>query len=325
MHSSSGSRPSTDKSPAVSVLMAVYNGCGHVHLAIESILSQSFKDFEFVIVNDGSTDETHELLQNYSNRDQRIHIIKIENSGLTKALNIGLSRCRGKYIARQDADDISLPIRLETQYKALEEHETNVLVGSRAVYMRGNRLARRFFKQPPSSPARIKRHLEVRNIFIHTSLMFQRTINGDEVSYDMQFQSVQDFELITRLSSLGRIINLRKKLVIVQLGENSNNDEKLVIQQTNAIVIALINAYPELSYLKKISGKFLTQELTDLQTKTPYAARVKLLEYYYGTTNIFQLFTTLETELLMLVFRHLDLILMRLCRSLVRLLVRRTC
>ncbi len=107
--------------PIVTVLMAVYNGENHLRPTIESILNQTFKDFEFVIVNDGSTNSTSDIIKSYKDPRIVLHDNKT-NIGQTKSLNIGLNISRGKYIARTDAGDISLPMRLEKQVKYLENN-----------------------------------------------------------------------------------------------------------------------------------------------------------------------------------------------------------
>src|SRR5512134_3549033 len=102
--------------PRVSVVMSVYNGEKYLEEAVESILNQTFRDFEFIVVDDGSSDSTPRLLALYERRDPRVLIYRFDdNRGLSTALNFGIERARGKYIARMDADDISLPNRLQEQ------------------------------------------------------------------------------------------------------------------------------------------------------------------------------------------------------------------
>src|SRR6516165_9917484 len=93
-------------SPTVTVLMAVYNGQRYLRDAVNSVLSQTFKDFEFIIIDDGSTDECPKLLTSYARADRRIRLITRPNKGLTKSLNEGLQLARGEFIARMDADDV---------------------------------------------------------------------------------------------------------------------------------------------------------------------------------------------------------------------------
>ncbi|MCP8319033.1 MAG: glycosyltransferase, partial [Candidatus Methylarchaceae archaeon HK01B] len=117
------------KSPKITILMSVYNGEKYLREAIDSILNQTFKDFEFLIINDGSTDRTVEILRSY--HDSRIKIITNEkNMGLTKSLNKGLKIARSEYVARMDADDISYPRRLEVQYEYMKKNPDVGIVGS---------------------------------------------------------------------------------------------------------------------------------------------------------------------------------------------------
>jgi len=109
------------KEPKVTVLMPVYNGEKYLNEAIDSILGQTFKDFKFLIINDGSTDGTADILKSY--KDSRIKVTNNEkNIGLTKSLNKGLKMAKSEYIARMDADDISLPTRLQKQVEFMDSH-----------------------------------------------------------------------------------------------------------------------------------------------------------------------------------------------------------
>ena len=120
-------------SPKVSVIMSVYNGEKYLKEAINSILNQTFKDYEFIIVNDASTDKSIKILEEYAKKDNRIGLIHNEkNIGLTRSLNKAIKSANGAYIARQDADDISLPPRLEEEVNFLDKHPTVGLVGSYA-------------------------------------------------------------------------------------------------------------------------------------------------------------------------------------------------
>ena len=114
--------------PRVSVLMSVYNGAPYLELAVQSILSQTYDDFEFIIVNDGSTDDTDEILGLFA--DTRIvRICNPNNIGLTRSLNLALRQASGEFIARQDSDDISVPEKLSMQTAFLESHPEYGLVG----------------------------------------------------------------------------------------------------------------------------------------------------------------------------------------------------
>src|SRR6516225_9750261 len=114
--------------PEVSVVMSVYNGASDLAVSVDSILSQEGVEFEFIVVNDGSTDQSGQILNEYAQRDSRLRIIHQENAGLTRALIRGCQAVRGEFIARQDAGDISLPNRLQSQATLLREHHNCVLV-----------------------------------------------------------------------------------------------------------------------------------------------------------------------------------------------------
>lgn len=118
--------------PAVSVLLPVFNGAKTLGLAIKSILSQSFKDFEMVIIDDGSIDNSSQIINSYS--DKRIRLFQRNHAGLASSLNFGISKCRGKYIARMDADDISLGNRLANQKKFLDNNPSVDIVATRVKF-----------------------------------------------------------------------------------------------------------------------------------------------------------------------------------------------
>ena len=113
----------------ISVIMAVYNGAGTLKESIESVLNQTFRDFEFIIVNDGSTDDTDKIIGVYRKLDARIVVIEHKNQGLTRSLNIALGKAKGEYIARQDADDVSLPQRFQRQVQFLDAQNRIGFVG----------------------------------------------------------------------------------------------------------------------------------------------------------------------------------------------------
>ena len=117
--------------PTVSVVMTVYNTERYVGEAVGSVLGQTFGDFEFVIVDDGSTDRSTTILKDFAARDPRIRLVSRPNTGIVAAANEGIGLARGRYLARMDSDDVCLPRRFETQVNYLEQHPECVLVGSR--------------------------------------------------------------------------------------------------------------------------------------------------------------------------------------------------
>ncbi|QOP41458.1 glycosyltransferase family 2 protein [Sulfurimonas marina] len=110
----------------ISVIMPVYNAEKYLDEAIQSILSQTYRDFEFIVINDGSTDKSLEIIEKYKNQDERIVLISRENKGLVESLNEGIKKAKGKYLARMDADDISLPQRFEKQIQLMETEKLDI-------------------------------------------------------------------------------------------------------------------------------------------------------------------------------------------------------
>jgi len=124
--------------PLISVVLSVYNAEKYLVEAIKSILNQTFKDFEFIIINDGSTDKSLEIIESYQKEDERIILISRENKGLIASLNEGIEKAKGKYIVRMDADDISLSTRFEEQVKIMEENQNIGLCGTSVIVFGNN-------------------------------------------------------------------------------------------------------------------------------------------------------------------------------------------
>jgi len=159
------------KPPKVSVVMSVYNGERYLREAIDSILCQTYTDFEFIIVDDGSQDDTPRILSGY--KDKRIRVITNQsNIGLTKSLNKGIALAKAKYIARMDADDISLPTRLERQVVILDNYPEISVVSSWVIYIdkQGSQIVVR--RVPPWERTRKIFHYE--NLIVHGAVMFRK-------------------------------------------------------------------------------------------------------------------------------------------------------
>lgn len=195
------------KSPKITVLMSVYNGEKYLREAIDSILNQTFTDFEFLIVSDGSTDGTAEILQSY--HDPRIKIINNEkNRGLTKSLNKGLGMAKGEYIARMDADDISLPNRFEEQLKYLERYPETVVLGTSIYVING--AGKLLMKEiAPSDPSKI---LLNNNAFTHGSVIFKKAVVDELGYYNELFRYSQDYELWLKIAKHYKVSNLTRPL-----------------------------------------------------------------------------------------------------------------
>ncbi len=183
----------------VSVIMSVYNGARYLRDSIDSILHQTFQHFELVIINDGSTDDTVKILEEIN--DHRIVLLNQENLGLTKSLNRGARISNGKYIARQDADDISLPNRLEQQVKFLNENPDIGFVGGSYLLIDENSSQLKII-EVKNNPPLLKTTLLKRNIFAHGSCMFRKDLFNDIGGYREEFRYAQDIDLWLRMSEV---------------------------------------------------------------------------------------------------------------------------
>lgn len=188
----------TAELPVVSVVMSVYNGEQFLAKAIESILNQTFRDFEFIIVNDGSTDGSTAILEEYAQCDCRIRLISRENRGLIASLNEGIASARGEWIARMDADDISFPDRFEKQLAWLQRTGADICGGW--VKLTGTWF-HRVWRYYGSSDA-IKIKLLFGSAFAHPAIML-RTGIAKTNPYSENAHYVEDYELWTRLAKLG--------------------------------------------------------------------------------------------------------------------------
>lgn len=200
--------------PAVSVLMGVWNGAPQVREAIESVLSQTAADLELIVVDEDSTDATPGILASF--RDPRLQVVRRARGGLTSALNAALRLSRAPLVARLDADDVALPERLERQLAFLSAHPDVGLVGTaaREVDASGREVA---IVRPPADDAGIRRGLIRRNPFVHSSVVMRRAAVEQAGGYDEAFPVAQDYDLWMRISRVTRMANLPEPLVVRRL------------------------------------------------------------------------------------------------------------
>jgi len=201
---------SKQKNPTISVVMTVYNGERFLAESIKSVLNQTFQDFELIIVNDGSTDKTEEIIKDFMKKDKRIVYIRSgKNKGyenLHNIMNIGLKSARGKYIARLDADDICYKNRLEIQHKYLQKHPKIFMLGSSAevIDKNGKKIDEMIKNLGPS--IMLKLAIGFNNPFIHSSIMFRNE--------GLLYPSYVEYFFFTQaLISGKRLKNLKRKLV----------------------------------------------------------------------------------------------------------------
>ena len=195
----------------LSVVMAVFNQADTLEAAVKSVLNQSFKDFEFIIVNDASTAKTAASLKKI--KDQRVKIITNQTRlGLTRSLNLGLKKARSQYVARMDADDVSLPDRFKLQLDYLETHPDIGLLGS-AVSLVGPSGRFLKIKRPPATPEIIRQAALRFCPFIHPTWMLRRQVIEAIGFYNSEFTYAQDYEFALRVLSRFKGANLTTPLL----------------------------------------------------------------------------------------------------------------
>ena len=218
----------------VSVLMSVYNGDRYLREAIDSILNQTLENFEFIIIDDGSTDASNQIIKSY--RDPRLKMVKNEeNIGLTKSLNIGIGLCCGEYIARMDADDISLPEKLEKQIEFMDNNPEIGIMGTKAaeINYRGEIILNKTAHN--TSDKAIKVQLMFGTCFLHPSVMIRRRmLERTGLCYDENFSTSQDYFLWWQLSSHTKFFNLSDVLLHCRKHSNRLSNYAIDDQNSNA-------------------------------------------------------------------------------------------
>lgn len=193
--------------------MSVYNGARDLREAIESILNQSFADFEFIIINDASNDNSPEIINEYAAKDNRIRVINNEfNLGLTKNLNRAIKESKGEYLARFDCDDISYPERFKMQAEFLDKNPNCALVGAWADIVDDNGKIMRTVKYPTDSKD-LKKVLISYNPFFHSLAMFRKSAIDAVGPYDESWRFAQDYELWLRIAEKYNIANIPQVLL----------------------------------------------------------------------------------------------------------------
>lgn len=221
--------------PAVSVILSVYNDESNITDALNSLKNLNNNSIEFIIINDGSTDQTLQLLKNYEKLDKRFKIYDQPNIGLTKSLNKGILLSKGKYIARLDSDDILLPNRINQQLEFLEKNQNISLVCGLTININNNN---KIYLTDFLKEDQLKIRLQKVNCIPHSSVMIRSSALKEIGHYNEQFTTSQDYELWMRfLSSKHRIVMLPEVLVIRKITLKGVSRTKLLFQSKNSFLI----------------------------------------------------------------------------------------
>lgn len=210
--------------PRLSVLMAAYNAMPYLPAAVESILAQTYRDFEFVIVNDGSTDNSPAYLDTLD--DPRVRVIHQANAGLAAALNTGLEACRGEYVARMDADDLSLPERFERQVRFLDAHPAVGCVGCQTAQFGDAKVGGPLHM--PSTHEEICRALnDGRHALVHPSIMTRTELVRRVGGYWPLRLVSEDHDLFLRLSEAAEMAAIGPVLFHYRVHRGSLNGKNM--------------------------------------------------------------------------------------------------
>ena len=218
----------------ISVVLPVYNGEEYLEESIESILNQSYQNFELIIINDGSTDDSQMIIKKYLFNDKIIYISR-SNKGLIKTLNEAIRISNGTYIARMDQDDICFPNRLEKQLNFIRK-TNSILTGTQGYLINneGNKIGK--VNLPLEHKAIVKSLCKLSSGFIHPSVMFNKEAVQNIGGYNHNYQHAEDFDLFLRLSRIGKITNQENRLIYLRKHETNDSFLNAEDQITNSII-----------------------------------------------------------------------------------------
>ena len=270
--------------PNVSVLMSIYNSEAYLREAIESILNQTYTEYEFIIVDDGSDDESPHIIREFAKLDSRINLLTQKNMGLATALNNGFTLCKGKYIVRMDADDVSLPYRISEQVEYLDNNPNCVLVGGLAKVISesgevlgigsgGPHKVTNLYSFPPRIAVSLHPLITVRKSALCA-------VNG----YREEFTSAQDYDLFVRLSAIGSIDNPNRIMLLYRKHDDSVSRNKLLQQER----FAALSELQAVSSLRKTGQLVLTGPLPAVNILLAHAKISKYTFEFYVNFRVWR-------------------------------------
>jgi len=299
----------------ISVLMSVFNGEQYIEETINSVLRQNFDGFEFIIIDDGSTDKTNEIIKSFN--DSRIILIEHKiNRGLPSSLNEGIYQAKGEYIARIDCGDLCKSERLTKQYDFFQKNEDYVAVGSSAIVIDRNG-EEIYCKKSPLTWAQIKNVLP-RTPFIHPSVMFKKDAAIKVGCYDEDLLGVEDVAFFNKMAQVGKLNNISEPLIYYRITPNSiTNRTRMQEKIINSIVIKYLKGnfsdkdklklrliirknrtHPKLDlYYLRIAKMHLSK---NIDCKKARSLLLKALNYnlYNFSTMFFLLYSFLPTSII---------------------------
>ena len=258
--------------PKVSIVATTYNGEKYLEEFIASILRQTFDNFEFIIVDDGSTDRTLHMLQQVE--DPRIRIIKQNNQGQVNALITGIEHAQGELIARIDQDDYSLPERLMRQVKFMDAHPNTTLCSSRFQELYNDNLTPQKV-QFAQTDTEIKKIISYFNPFAHSAVMFRRESYLMSGGYDKRFLIAMDYDLFIRLMEMGEAHNIDEVLTVIRMHDESYSMKKSRLKIIESIKIRC-RAYSKFGGNPLFAGFFLLKSIVGLVLPSWLKAKINI-------------------------------------------------
>lgn len=258
------------QNPPISVVMSVYNGNNFLEEAILSILNQTLTNFEFIIIDDHSTDNSLEIIHSYKLIDDRIKILRNDtNLGLARSLNKGIKLAKGEVIVRMDADDISLKDRLKYQYDYIKKNKNCIILGTNyhIIDEFGNYI---YTSNQALNNKEIKSKLPYQCPFMHPTIMFRKYINGVIVQYP-DFPIAQDLFLYNKLSKNGEFCNLKDTLLNYRLTPDASTRRN---SKAKKIIVEALEYYNKNKNISESYKRLINENLK--HTKKEY----KKYNYY---------------------------------------------
>jgi GT2 family glycosyltransferase len=257
--------------PIVSVLMTVYNGQKYVEESLRSVLNQDMADLELVVVDDGSTDQTPHILERLAAEDARLRFVSQENKGSPRASNDGIALCRGRYIARNDSDDLSKPQRLRRQLDYIEQTAA-ICVGSYADMIDAEGRYLTTLKTPEDNATIQDLALRGHGSIFHSSSFIRRDVLVQIGGYDVGFKYALDLDLWLRLGEVGELRNIPEALIQYRLHDTSVSQTQGQLQRDFARK-ACERAYRRRGVEPCFEASEVWREGKDRQSRVFYAAR----------------------------------------------------
>jgi glycosyltransferase involved in cell wall biosynthesis len=258
--------------PTVSVIMAVHNAERYLDAAVQSVRNQNLRDFEFIIIDDGSTDSSGEKLESHARMDSRIRVFFRQNKGLTASLNEALKLAQGEFIARMDGDDVALPDRLKLQVEYLRAHPQVALLGG--AYELIDDAGRMLTTVVPSTDDATlqEQALSGRTPICHPLAMFRREAAIKVGGYDEEFVVAQDLDLWLKLGEVGQLAAVPDVLLRYRQHEQSVSEKKQALQVRN-MKLACERAYARRGIQREFMGESGWRPTSGRRSRYEYALR----------------------------------------------------